>query len=229
MTLKPSIVTREAGASQPAGRRSRRRVSASHVLIALAVVLAFVLNILALQDRNASVLVAVVERPIPSGSVLSADMVRLVPMHADFAGLDSLVTDGDLPNLLGSVVSRALGEGAVLDLASVAPAGSASGMRAMSLPVEESRAAGGSLVSGDRVDVIAVFDGTPQFVVTDAEVIAVPAVGSGSFGGTDFYVVVGVDAPEALALAQAMAAGRIDVVRSTGAPAVGAVSDGPGS
>lgn len=228
MTLKPSIVTREAGTSQPATRRSRRRVSASHVLIALAVVLAFVLNILALQDRGASVLVAVADRPIPSGAVLGADMVRLVPMNADFAGVDSLVTESGLSDLLGSVISRAMEEGAVLDLASIAPAGSASGLRAMSLPVERARAAGGSLGSGDQVDVIAVYDGSPQYVVTGAEVIAVPDPGSGSFGGTDYYVVVGVDATEALALARAMAAGRIDVVRSTGAPAVGAVSDGSG-
>lgn len=203
-------------------------MSASHILIALAVVLAFVLNILALRDRGASALVAVADRPIPSGSVLVADMVRLVPVDADFGGLESLVKEEQLPGLLGSVVSRALQEGSVVDSASLAPAGSASGKRAMSLPVEESRAAGGSLVAGDRVDVIAVYDGSPVFVVTGAEVISLPPTGSGSFGGSDFYVVVAVDASEALALAQAMAAGRIDVVRSTGAPEVGAVSDGSG-
>lgn len=228
MTLKPSVVTREAGTSQPSSRRSRRRVSASHVLIALAVVLAFVLNILALQDRGASSLVAVADRPIPSGSVLGPEMVRLVPVDSDFAGLESLITEGQLPGLIGSVVTRALPEGAVVDSASLAPPGSASGTRAMSLPVEESRAAGGALVAGDRVDVIAVFGGSPAFVVTAAEVISVPQTGSGSFGGTDYYVVVGVSADEALALAQAMAAGRLDVVRSTGAPPVGAVSDGSG-
>lgn len=227
MTLKPSVVTREAGTSQPGPRRSRRRVSASHLLIALAVVLAFVLNILALQDRGASVLVAVADRPITSGSVLAADMVRLVPVDAGFDGLDSLVTEERLPALMGSVLARALPEGSVVDLASLSPAGSAAGKRAMSLPVEESRAAGGSLVPGDRVDVIAVFDGAPVFVVAGAEVISVPQAGSGSFGGTDYHIVVGVDADEALALAQAMAAGRIDLVRSTGAPAIGAMQDGP--
>lgn len=226
MTQRPSLVTREAGTSQPSRRRARRRISASHLLIALAVVLAFVLNILALRDRGASTLVAVADGPIPSGSVLVADMLEFAPIDADFAGIDSLVSSAGLADLLGSVVTRSIPAGGVLDRASLAPAGSVSGRRVMSLPVEEARAAGGSLSAGDRVDVIAVFDGVATYVVSGAEVVSVPDPASRSFGGGEHYVVVAVDADQALALAEAMAAGRIDVVRSTGAPAIGAVSDG---
>jgi Flp pilus assembly protein CpaB len=229
VTQRPSLLAREAGTSQPANRRRRRRVSASHVLIALAVVLAFVLNILALRDRDARVLVAVAYQPIASGSVLTREMIRLVPVDAGFAALGTMVTEDRLDESIGSVVVRSVPRDAVIDLASLAPADSGSGKRLMSVAVEESRAAGGMLVPGDRADVIAVLDGRPVFVVAGAEVVAVPERGSGALGRESFGVVLAVDADEALALARAMAEGRIDLVRSTGAPEVGAVADGTGS
>lgn len=228
LTQRPSLVTREAGTSHPTRRRARRRLSASHFLIVLAVILAFVLNILALRERGASTLVALADRPIPAGSVLTADMLVLTPVDSDFAGIDTLVTETGLDESLGSVVTRAIPEGGVLDSASLAPPDAGSGLRVMSLAVDESRAAGGVLAAGDRVDVIAVFDGVAVFVVAGVEVVAVPDQTAGSFGGGDYRVVVAVDADQALALAEAMAAGRIDVVRSTGAPTIGAVSDGSG-
>ena len=46
MTYAPSKVSREAGTSQPARRSVKRRLSMSHFLIGLVVVLAFVLNFL---------------------------------------------------------------------------------------------------------------------------------------------------------------------------------------
>ncbi|HEX6947512.1 MAG TPA: hypothetical protein VF246_09200 [Acidimicrobiia bacterium] len=220
-------MTREAGTSQPTLRRRRRRISASHVLIALAVVLAFVLNILALRDRDARVLVAVTDRPIAAGSVLVSDMVRLAPVDSSFPGLQGLVTQEELEADLGSVVTRSLPEGSPVDRASLTAPDSGAGKRVMSLEVDESRAAGGTLAAGDLVDVIAVVDGSAVFVVSGAEVVSVPERGSGALTGAGYYVVVAVDSDEALALAEAMAAGRIDVVRSTGAPE--AVPDGAGS
>ncbi|HLV90665.1 MAG: hypothetical protein J5I28_01215 [Acidimicrobiales bacterium] len=228
MSQRPSLVTREAGTSPPTIRRTRRRISASHVLIALAVVLAFVLNILALRDRGASTLVAVADRPIAAGSILVPDVIRLVSADADFPGLATLITEDDLDASFGSVVTRALPAGSVVDRASLAAPDSGSGMRVMSLEVEESRAAGGTLAAGDRIDVIAVRDGVATYVVSDAEVVAVPEKASGALGSTGYHVVVAVDADEALALAEAMAAGKIDVVRSTGAPPVGRDTDGTG-
>lgn len=228
MTQTPSLATREAGTSQPAGRRMRRRLSASHILVAIAFVLAFVLNILALQDRSANTLVAVADRPIAAGGVLSADMLRLVPITSEFEALESLVTQGEVASYTGWIVQRAIPEGGVLDRVSLAEPGAPSGKRSMSIPIVVSRAAGGTIVAGDRVDVIAVGDGTAAYVVAGVEVVATPAAGSGAFGATDYHLVVAVDAVQALALAGAMESGRIDVVRSTGAPPieVGQVGDG---
>lgn len=207
----------------------RRRLSASHILVALAVVLAFVLNILALQDRSATTLVAVADRPITAGSVLVADMVRLVPLAAGFEGLDTLVTRTEVDIYEGWIVQRAIPEGGLLDRASLAEPGAPTGKRSMSIPIATSRAAGGIIVSGDLVDVIAVVDGTASWVIAGVEVIAVPTIGAGAFGSSDYHLVVAVDASQALALATAMESGRIDVVRSTGAPLAeaGRGGDGP--
>jgi Flp pilus assembly protein CpaB len=221
-----SLVTREAGTSQPAGRRSRRRLSTAHVLVGLAVVLAFVLNILALQDRDARTLVAVADRPIPAGAVLTADMVRLVPIDYGFEALDSFVVQSELEAAFGQVTQRAIGEGQVIPAEALVDPGSQPGKRSMSIPVEVSRAAGGLIGAGDLVDVIRVVDGVARFVVTGIEVVAVPASSQGAFSPVEHHLVVAVDSDQALALAEAMAAGRIDVVLSTGAPSVGAVSDG---
>lgn len=193
-------------------------MSASHVLVAFAVVLAFVLNILALQDRSASVLVAIADRPISIGSVLRADMLRLTPVSADFEGLSSLVTEDRLAGYVGWVVRRAVPEGGILDSSALAEPAAANGLRSMSIPIERARAAGGTVLAGDRVDVIAVRDGKAGFVVSDVEVLAVPVESESALGARDHFLVLAVDAVQALALAEAMADGPVDVIRSTGAP-----------
>jgi Flp pilus assembly protein CpaB len=210
-------MTREAGTSQPAGRDDRRRLSASHVLVALAVVLAFVLNILALQDRSASVLVAIADRSIVPGEAFRSDMVRLTPVSSDFEGLSSLVTEDSLESFSGWVAQRAMVEGDLIGKSSLAQPAASRGRRSMSVPIEISRAAGGTVVAGDRVDVIAVRDGVASFIVSDVEVLAVPVVDGTALTARDHFLVLAVDADEALALAEAMAAGAVDVVRSTGA------------
>ncbi|MEX0864641.1 MAG: RcpC/CpaB family pilus assembly protein [Acidimicrobiia bacterium] len=221
MTPVPSVVTREAGTSQPAGRTSRRRLSASHMLVALAVVLAFVLNILALQDRSASSLVAVADQPIAAGAVFMPDMVRLTPIDAGFEGLGSMVGEDDLTGYAGWIVQRAVAEGGVIEVSVLAEPATSSGLRSMSIPIDASRAAGGTIAVGDRVDVIAVDDGVAAFVVVDIEVVSVAADGAGALRSSDHHLVVAVDATQALALAEAMAVGDIDVIRSTGAPPLG--------
>ena len=224
MVQIPSLVSREAGTSQPAGRSIRRRPSASHLLVALAVVLAFVLNILALQGRDASVMVAVADQPIAAGSVLTPGMVRLVPVDAGFGGLGSLVVESEIEGRYGWVTQRAIAEGGVIEMSALAEPVTVTGLRAMSIPVPVSRSAGGTMVPGDNIDVIAVRDGVAGFVVTGIEVLAVASGGSG-FASVDHHLVVAVDAEQALALAEAMAVGSIDVIRSTGAPPPG---DGSG-
>lgn len=213
------MTSREAGTSHPAGRSTRRRPSVSHLLVVFAVVLAFVLNILALQGRTASVMVAIAARPIPAGSVLAPDMVRMVPVDANFGGLESLLGETDVGARYGWVVQRDIAGDGVIDRGALAEPASSDGFRAMSIPVPVHRAAGGTVVPGDLVDLIAVDDDVARFVVSGVRVLLVSGGGSG-FAAVDHHVVVAVDASQALAIAEALAKGAVDVIRSTGAPSI---------
>jgi Flp pilus assembly protein CpaB len=196
-------------------------------LIAVVVILAFVLNLLVLQDRSATTLVAVADRPLTAGSPLDPASLRLVPVDSGFEGLPDLITDGDLDLLEGWVLSRPIAEGGLVDASALVEPGSTSGLRSMSLPVPVEHAAGGALVPGDRVDVISVVDGNPIFVAYDLEVISVSETGSGSIGvSSAYHVVVGVEPAEALDLAGALDGGSIEVVRATGAGTIDEGSDG---
>lgn len=223
----PSTTTREAGTSQPARRSGRWRPSLSHILIGLAAILAFVLNLVVLQDQSSTVLVAVADGPIAQGTVFNLEDARFVPVAADFAGIDSLLTQSEASSSEGWIVDRPISEGSVIDAAAVVEPGAPSGLRSMSIPVNLEHAAGGAVRSGDRVDVIAVSDGRASYVISDVGVIAVADLNGDAFGAIgDYYVVVAVDAEQALALAEAMASGAVELVRSTGAPPVGN-SNGP--
>jgi Flp pilus assembly protein CpaB len=192
------------------------------VLVALAVVLAFVLNILALQDRSATTLVAVAAQPIAAGARFTPDLVRLVPVAADFEGVGSLVDEGRLDSFSGHIVQRPVEEGGVIEISLLAEPAAASGLRSMSIPIDPARAAGGSITVGDRVDVVTVRDDAAIFVATDLEVLGVSPVATSALNASDPYLVVAVGPRQALHLAEALAAGPVDVLRSTGAAPVDA-------
>lgn len=221
MSDTPSLISREARTSQPARRPARRRLSASHYLIAAVVVLAFVLNLVALQDRNATTLVAVADGPVSAGSTFLGDSVRLVPVASDFEGLSSMITESGLIDIDGWVVQRSIPDGGVLDRSMFAAPGAPFGLRSMSVPVPVEHAAGGTLSSGDRVDVISVIDGVAHFVAVDVEVVGVAEGSGGSIGALgSYHLVLAVNASQALRLAEAIDAGSVEVVRSTGAAAI---------
>ena len=211
-------MTREAGTSVPTVRSARYRPSLSHIAIASAVVLAFVLNFLALQSQDATTLVAIADSSIAAGSPLTPDIVRLVPLSADFEGLDHLVGESDLEDLDGWIVGRSVREGELIDRSLVVRPGAGEGLRTMSIPVPVEHAAGATLVIGDRVDVISMVGEEPAFVATDLEVVSIAdTMQTGLSGAGPYHVVVGVSPEQALALARAIADGSLEMLRSTGA------------
>ena len=227
MTLSPSTKQREAGSPKPARRRTGRRLSATHVLIAVVVILAFVLNLIVLQDRDATVLVAVADRPIATGSSLEPDSFRLVPIDANFDGLSGLLTEEEFDEYEGWVVVRPLAAGAVIDQSALGAPASTPGMRSMSLPVPVEHAAGGQMGPGDRVDVIAVEGGVAAYVASDLEVVSVSEDSGGGVGSIgSYHIVVNVTGDQALALAEALESDSIELVRSTGAAELDKVDDG---
>lgn len=226
MTLSPSTEQREAGSPRPARRRIGRRLSATHVLIAVVVILAFVLNLLVLQDRGATTLVAIADRALPIGTPLDGEGVRLVPVDSSFEGLDSLVNQDELAELDGWVLGKTVPDGSLLSKSALVQPTETPGLRSMSVPVAIEHAAGGGLVPGDRVDVISVTDGTASFVATDLEVTGVSESPGAAIGAVSaFHVVVAVTAHQALAVAEAIEAGSLELVRSTGVNDEG-LSDG---
>jgi len=230
VAVSPSVLAKEAGTSSPARGRARRRPSATHLLIGVVAALAFVLNLLALRDRDATVLVAVAARPLAAGAVLTSDALRMVPVAGDFEGLPSLVTEAQLATVEGWVLSRSVPSDGIIEWSMLVEPGAPSGLRSMSIPVAAEHAAGGSIATGDRIDVISVEDGIASYVAVDLGVLAVSEREGGSLGGLgSFYIVVAVDAEEALRLAEAIDAGSIEVVRSTGAAQVDRGSGGDGS
>ena len=217
MSVGLSRAKREAGSSSTGPKRTRRRLSSTHVLIALAAILAFVLNLLVLADREGTVLVTVADRDLLAGTALSPSDLKLVPVRHDFEALDSLVTETDIPDVQGWIVQRPVAEGSLIDKPALSAPEEATGLRTMSVPVAPEHAAGGMLVAGDRVDVVTVDDGVAGYVAVDLEVLAVADAPSGGLGGsTGYYVVVGVAADEALALAEALDSGSVEIVRATG-------------
>jgi len=221
MTSNPTTPIREAGSPSSARRRFRRRPSATHILIAVVVILAFVLNLLVLRDRSSTTLVAIARQPLSTGSVLTPGGVRFIPVDSDFEALDHLITEDSLTSYEGWTLDRAIPEGGILDTSALVPPGDGSGLRTMSIPIDREHAAGGSLVAGDRVDVISVADGIPTFVATDLEVTGVAAESSSGIGIiAAYHVVLSVNADQALALAAALDSGSLEIVRSTGAETI---------
>jgi Flp pilus assembly protein CpaB len=184
------------------------------------VLLAFGFNYLALQSRDAEVLVAVATGPIAEGSVLTADLVRFVPIPADFEAVETLLVGDDLDEMAGMVFSRSVPSGGLIETTAVVGPGVEDGHRAMSIPIAIEHAAGARIVVGDRVDVITVVDGAASFVATDLSVIAHAEADAGGLSAGAYHVTVAVDEDEALALAEAIAAGSLEVLRSTGAAPV---------
>ena len=204
-------------------RRRRARVSRAAALTWLAGSLAFVLTASVLRDRAEQVEVLVAASDIPAGAEITDAMVRTSEIDADSPLVSGLVDVGGLrPGELAAVPIEA---GSPLRSSDLAAAGRGDGLRSMSIEVDRAQAVGGGLAVGDRVDVIDVVDGEATFVVRDAEVTGVPAEPSGrgitgGAGGT-YFVVVRVDADDALALAAAIDRAALQVVRSTGATPIG--------
>jgi len=184
----------------------------------VAALLAFVLVIAAAGDRSAKVEVAVASHDVAAGAAVTPADVAWVglPAKSELAG--RLVGRSDFGSRRWVAASR-LPVGAPIGRAALVEGVASGGRRAMSIPVAPERAAGGGFQRGDRVDVIDVTGTDAAYVVADAEVLEVASGGSSSVGASraDFYVVVAVDGAEALRLAAALADGKIDVVRSTGA------------
>jgi hypothetical protein len=224
-----AVASRTAKASRFIARRRSplgSRLTFAHVAPVLLAVVAFVLGLVVLQQRSATVLVPVASRAINAGDRVTPGSVRLVRVHAqDAEARAGLVAPGDLAASAGWVASVLIRAGDPITRSEVTKPAGPAGLGSMSLQVPVEHADGGALRLGDRVDVIGQVNGTAQYQARGLQVLAVASqdrsgglVAAGSGG---YFVVVAVDSTTALRLAQAVdargsGAGVVDIVRTTG-------------
>ena len=207
------------------GRIRRRnpltRVSAAHLLMLMAAILAFATNLVVLRnlDQTRAVVVAAID--LPAGRQVQSTHLRSVEVDVDDEVYARLIPWAEATTLVGQVTAHPIGDGGLIETGDIRDPSGPAGLRSMSIPIDAEHAVGGQLAAGDRIDLILVGDEGPRYVLTAAEVLAVSPTGElGALASSDFYIVVAVDADGALQLAEAIRDGRIEVVRSTGSDLV---------
>ena len=196
------------------------RLSFGHMVMIVAGLLAFLLNVFLVRSKGEMLEVLVAARPIPAGSRLVADDLSSELVDADGPFVDRTLSDDTIDQLFGYVVVRDIAAGAPLIADDLRPAASPGGGRAMSIPISPDHAVGAALYVGDRVDVIAVENGQSWLVATAIEVLDV-SDGDARSSGDRLGVVVAVSEVEALAIAAALDGNAIHLIRSTGADEAG--------
>ncbi len=214
---------------QPAPRRRlTSRIGLLHVVAVASGLLAFLLILMWMRASQEVVTVGVASATIRAGTLVGAGDVEFIEVAADAAFDGRMLSPGEVTRLEGSVATRQITVGEPILLTDLRRVDVPAGLRAMSVPLDPSRAAGGDLAVGDRVDLIGTADGAAHYVAVGLAVLGVPGQQSSTFGtGNAFAVTVAVDAAEALAIAAALDGGEVHLLRSTGAPEVAGELLGP--
>ncbi len=222
-TAAPGVAQQPAPPTARAPRPRRgllSRFSAAHGLMVASAMLAFVLVAVVLGDRDETVVVAVARADMAPGDVVTAADVRWSELPASSPLARQFVARADLAGTAW-VAAGPVAAGQPLRRSDLVPPAAADGLRSLSIPVAKEHAVGGALRAGDRVDVIDVTDTGASYAAAGLSVAKVAGTASAggitAGSGRDYFVVVRVDAEQALALARAMADGKVEVVRSTGA------------
>jgi Flp pilus assembly protein CpaB len=206
-------------------RFKTRRLTPGHLIPLLLAIAAGIAVLVVLQQRNATVSIAVVRTEIPAGSLIDASNTRLVQVRAsDVALTDGLMRGAQLDQRW--VASVDLNAGEPIARSEIGFGGGDAGLGAMSIQVPTDHAAGGSILAGDRVDVLSTSGSGGAFYVAQAlRVLSVAQSGNGGLLGADvgdYWIVVAVDKTTALHLTAALGSGAsststgIEVVRSNG-------------
>jgi Flp pilus assembly protein CpaB len=197
----------------------RGRVSSGHLVMVVAGLLGVVVSVSVLRDEPAGVRVAVASHDIAAGDVVHATDLTAERVQAPACLLDTLVREDDVRRFRGHVVVAPVAAGELVVRSRLRPRAAPGGLRAMSVPIERARAAGGRLATGDRVDVVFAGQREASIIVADARVLAVDEPGRGGIGevAQPFTVTLAVDARQSQLLAAAIADGEISLTRTTGA------------
>ena len=176
------------------------------------------LSILRAADTTRPMLAAA--RDIAPGTVITGRSLRTVRIHADDSVAATLFDGSALRSVRGRIAVERISAGALVTRDAVRSTAVGEAPRAMSFPIPRSRAVGGALGAGDRVDVLGVRrnSGVSIYVATDVPVLAFSSAGSGPLqGSAAASVTIAIDSAAAARVASALETGSITLVRATGA------------
>lgn len=210
-TIRPEPVGAPAE-PRPPRRTPRARLSGAHWAMIAAALVALVANLAVLAPSGEVVRVWVAARDLVPGALVTSADLRLESVGVD-ALLPGLLREADLEDG-EQVLAAPIRAGEPLRRSDLALA-TTRGVRHMSLPIDPQHAVGGTVVAGDRIDLVRVENGTAAWFLTGLRVVEVSDAGSGLGATLHHHLVLEVSAAEALCLAEAIATGGIDVVRST--------------
>jgi Flp pilus assembly protein CpaB len=165
----------------------------------------------------------VARNPLEVGHRITSADLTTAPMVLS-AAIGSQLAYRDPGRLVGALVVGPVQPGELIQASSVVAGADAAADRQVSFPISAARAVGGSLQPGDLVDVLATYgsgaDATTVAVVRHAQVVARSDASStldptASAGET---ITLGLaQSVDSLAVAHAVDAGQVMLVRSTGA------------
>ena len=207
------------GAARAPRRPLRGRVSAGHLVMVVAGLLGVVVSVALLREEPVGVRVAVADHDIDVGDVIGPADFTSARVQAPDGLLDTLVRTTDVRGVRGHVAVAPVPSGELVVRSRLRPRAAPGGLRAMSVPIEPERAAGGRLAVGDRVDVVFAGQREASIIVADARVLAVDEPGRGGIGevARPFTVTLAVNARQSQLLAAAIADGEVSLTRTTGA------------
>ena len=209
------------------GRSLLSRLSLGHVVMVLSALVALVLNLAILSGEDNTVEIVVAAEDIAAGTQITAMHLATatVPTNdlvtARFIGVD------ETSLTVGMMTTRPIGAGAPILESDLLSVRNSAGLRAMSIPIDQTRAVAGHIERGDSVDVVLVADGMATYIAVAVEVLDVPPSDVNALGARSVYApTVSVDATQALRIAAALDSGEVHLVRSTGAgvPAISELS-----
>ena len=195
------------------------RFSSGHLLMVVAGLVGVVASIAVLREQPEGVEVAVAARDIRAGHAVDAGDFRTERVQMPARLLDTLVVGASLEQFRGRIATAAIDAGELVARDALRARAAPGGLRAMSVPIEPSRAVGGRLASGDRIDVLFAGEREVSIIVADALVLAVDEKARGGIGETSspFTVTIAVNARQSQLLAAAVADGDLSIARTTGA------------
>jgi len=209
---------RRIGDSTAAIRRNAiSRIKLGHLIMALAALFALLLNLAVLRSNDSTVAVAVAAADIRAGTSLTMSHLTVAEVASDDVLNSRLVLVDSLGDRMGQLTTRAIAAGEPVLQSDLLSVDSPDGLRAMSVPIDQTRAVAGQLTAGDSVDVVLVVDGLATYIATGVRVSAVPDAGTNALGARSGYApTFAVTATQALRIAAALDSGEVHIIRSTG-------------